>query len=94
MAPPSRESLARPLRPDHRLRRKKTCGGVDLGAVDLVSALDDLIDHSAPVLRSALGANPHITEDSDHEALDEQDSPATVAGWTAFRWSSVLTNDR
>jgi hypothetical protein len=66
--------------------------GVRLGHVDLVEALDDLLEHSAPVLRSSLGANPRLAEDFDPETW-ESDAPSTVGGWTAFRWSGITAHD-
>jgi len=63
---------------------------VRLGATDLAAALDDLVEHSAPVLRSSLGANPQRAEHLDPGVWDEQAAPTpTVRGWTAFRWSSA-----
>jgi hypothetical protein len=38
-------------------------GPVEVTGDDLVAALDDLLEHSAPVLRSALGANPDLAVD-------------------------------
>ena len=47
------------------------------------AALDDLLDHSAPVLRSALGANPHVADAADGDVVG---SPTfrRVGGWVAF----------
>ena len=57
----------------------------------LQAALADLLDHSAPVLRSALGANPHLA--ATH--VDEIDyvAPATVGGWVAFSPPSHRLDD-
>ena len=66
--------------------------GVRLGLVDLVAALDDLLEHSAPVLRSSLGANAHLAEHLDPETW-EPPAPTTVGGWTAFSSSSITVHD-
>ena len=66
--------------------------GVRLGLVDLVAALDDLLDHSAPVLRSSLGANPDLAEHLDPETW-EPHAPIAVGGWTAFSSSSITVHD-
>ena len=66
--------------------------GVRLGLVDLVEALDDLLEHSAPVLRSSLGANRHLADNLDPETW-EPDAPHAVGGWTAFGVSSISAHD-
>jgi hypothetical protein len=65
--------------------------GVRLGLVDLVEALDDLLEHSAPVLRSSLGANPHLAEHLDPETW-EPGAPTAVGGWTAFSSSGITVH--
>jgi hypothetical protein len=58
-------------------------GPVRLTTADLTAALDDLLEHSAPVLRSLLGANP---ERADSGPIEPSPFPApgVVGGWTAF----------
>jgi hypothetical protein len=52
---------------------------------DLHAALDDLIEHSAPVLRSSLGVNPHLADLADLGDLGEAGAfPDAVGGWVAF----------
>jgi SpoVK/Ycf46/Vps4 family AAA+-type ATPase len=64
-----------------------------LRTIDLLAALDDLLGHSAPVLRSSLGANPHIAQNVELETW-EQATPHAVGGWTAFaRWSNSFADD-
>jgi SpoVK/Ycf46/Vps4 family AAA+-type ATPase len=55
------------------------------------AALTDLAEHSAPVLRSSLGANPHIADYAGFEPTIHTASP-TVSGWVAFAESSPLTD--
>lgn len=43
----------------------------------LDSALDDLLHHSAPILRSSLGVNPGATDGADH-------APVEAGGWFAY----------
>jgi hypothetical protein len=52
----------------------------------LDAALDDLIEHSAPVLRSSLGVNPQLAELVEPEAYP---APGTVGGWVAFGGGSA-----
>ena len=66
--------------------------GVRIGLVDLVESLDDLLEHSAPVLRSSLGANPHVADHLDPETWDPA-APTAVGGWTAFGVSSISVHD-
>jgi hypothetical protein len=66
--------------------------GFRLTAANLRAALADLLDHSAPVLRSALGANPHLAASTQLEATDYV-GPATVGGWVAFSPPSNLLDD-
>ncbi len=56
-----------------------------LSGVHLEAALDDLLDHSPPVLRSSLGANPHLAA----EGVPFEPSPGTVGGWVAFASSQT-----
>jgi hypothetical protein len=65
--------------------------GFRLTTDSLLAALADLLDHSAPVLRSALGANPHLAVTAELEA--DYVGPATVGGWVAFSPSSNLIED-
>ncbi len=62
--------------------------GADRDAVRLTgehlnTALVDLLEHGTPVLRSSLGANPHLAEQADVDASG-QPTPSVVLGWTAF----------
>jgi hypothetical protein len=41
---------------------EREAGEVRVTGADLAAALDDLLEHSAPVLRSALGANPDLAD--------------------------------
>jgi hypothetical protein len=52
----------------------------------LDAALDDLIEHSAPVLRSSLGVNPHLAELAQPDAFP---TPGAVSGWVAFAEGSA-----
>jgi len=61
-----------------------------LTADHLQAALDDLLDHSTPVLRSSLGANPHLAQHVQLDATTDP-TPGTVSGWTAFADSSTLS---
>jgi hypothetical protein len=56
------------------------------------AALADLLDHSAPVLRSALGANPHVAAGTAPDAADIV-APAAVGGWVAFSSSARLLDE-
>ena len=50
---------------------------------DVEAALVDLLEHSAPVLRSSLGANPDLAELADVDASPEAAAP-TTGGWFAY----------
>jgi ATPase family associated with various cellular activities (AAA) len=71
-------------------RTGRTAGGVRLTGDNLQTALVDLVEHSAPVLRSALGANPHIAEYAEFDAMPDI-APGTVGGWVAFADSTQLS---
>lgn len=60
---------------------------------DLRAALADLLDHSAPVLRSALGANPHLAASVQADEGELVVRPATVGGWVAFSSLSDVVDD-
>ena len=55
---------------------ERGAGAISVTGDDLVAALDDLLEHSAPVLRSSLGANPGV--------LDDLSPGGAVGGWTAY----------
>ena len=57
----------------------------------LETALADLLDHSPPVLRSSLGANPHLAETAPLES-SAVPAPGTVSGWVAFGTSSAVSS--
>lgn len=48
-----------------------------VGIAHLEAALDDLLHHSAPILRSSLGVNPHI-------AAEVGDNETQAGGWFAY----------
>jgi hypothetical protein len=56
---------------------------VRLTTAHLTAALDDLLEHSPPVLRSLLGANPHLA-DNVQIVASPLPVPQTVGGWVAF----------
>jgi hypothetical protein len=55
----------------------------------LNAALVDLLEHGAPVLRSSLGANPHLADQVDLD-MSGQPTPTVVRGWTAFAEPSTV----
>jgi hypothetical protein len=63
--------------------------GIRLTGDHLNAALVDLLEHGAPVLRSSLGANPHLAEEADFDVSGHA-APAVVRGWTAFAEPSVV----
>ena len=66
-------------------------GAVQLTRTHLAAALDDLLDHSPPVLRSSLGAHPHLAESVEFEP-SAHPAPGTVSGWVAFGpWTAAIT---
>jgi MoxR-like ATPase len=67
-------------------------GAFRLTGASLQAALADLLDHSAPVLRSALGANPHLAAVTQVDEIDYV-APATVGGWVAFSPPSHRLDD-
>jgi hypothetical protein len=73
------------------IRTDGDVGAVQLTGTHLTAALDDLIDHSPPVLRSSLGANPHLANSVQLEP-SAHPPPGTVSGSVAFAPSSALTS--
>ena len=65
--------------------------GLRLLGDHLNAALDDLLEHSAPVLRSSLGTNPDL---ADHAAFEPSIHPArrSVGGWVAFSHPARITD--
>jgi cell division protease FtsH len=63
--------------------------GIRLTGDNLHAALVDLLDHSAPVLRSSLGANPLLAAQADVD-VSGQPTPTVVRGWTAFAEPSTV----
>jgi hypothetical protein len=57
----------------------------------LRAALDDLLDHSAPILRSSLGANPDIADAAQPGFSTAQ--TARIGGWVAFAGSAPYLDD-
>jgi ATPase family associated with various cellular activities (AAA) len=66
-------------------------GAVRLAGAHLVAALDDLLEHGAPVLRSSLGANPHLAVSTP---IGPSVAPGgAVSGWVAFAPSVSYDDD-
>jgi SpoVK/Ycf46/Vps4 family AAA+-type ATPase len=63
-----------------------------LTSVHLEAALADLLEHSPPVLRSSLGANPHLAAEGVALEPSHHPAPGTVGGWVAFASSETLVS--
>ncbi len=66
-------------------------GALRLTSSHLVAALDDLLEHSPPVLRSSLGANPQVADSVQFEPATHP-PPGTVSGWVAFAGPPAVTS--
>jgi hypothetical protein len=78
-----REMVRRAVLEAANTRGDGDTAGLRLLGDDLEAALADLLEHSAPVLRSSLGANPHIADQTTFESATDP-APGIVGGWVAF----------
>jgi hypothetical protein len=67
-------------------------GPLRLTSDHLEAALADLLEHSPPVLRSSLGANPHLAAEGVPSEPSHHPAPGTVGGWVAFAPSDTLVS--
>jgi hypothetical protein len=67
-------------------------GTLRLTSGHLDAALADLLEHSPPVLRSSLGANPHLAAEGVAFEPSHHPTPGTVGGWVAFASSETLVS--